>query len=97
MFRYLVVISKCFYILLRVIMFLLFIFICMLIFGDLDFLLSCFSFVVWIFLGCIFLLFLVLRWKRLYEYRFYKVWIGIFIVMVMILCYFIIVFLFVKF
>lgn len=94
--RYLAVISKHFHTPLRAIMFPSFISICMLILGDLDSLLSCFSFVAWIFLGCTFLSLLVLRWKRPHEYRPYKVWIGIPIVMVMISCYLIIAPLFAK-
>lgn len=88
--RYLAAISERFHTPLRAIMFPSFISICMLILGDLGSLLSCFSFVAWIFLGCTFLSLLVLRGKKPHEYRPYKVWIGIPIAMVTISCYLII-------
>ena len=75
---------------LRAIMFPSFISVCLLMLGDLDSLLSCFSFVAWIFLGSTFLSLLVLRWKRPHEHRPYKVWIGIPIVMLVVSCYLVI-------
>ena len=85
--RFLATISERFRTPLRAIMFPSFFSICMLILGDLDSLLSCFSFVAWIFLGGTFLSLLVLRWKRPHDHRPYKVWIGIPVVMVMMSCY----------
>lgn len=75
---------------LRAIMFPSCISIFMLLLGNLDSLLSCFSFVAWIFLGGTFLSLIILRWKRPHDLRPYKVWIGIPVVMVMVSCYLII-------
>ncbi|KAL9959964.1 hypothetical protein ACROYT_G033348 [Oculina patagonica] len=88
--RFLATISERFHTPLLAIMFPSFISICMLMLGDLDSLLSCFSFVAWIFLGSTFLSLLVLRWKRPDDHRPYKVWIGIPVVMVMVSCYLVI-------
>ena len=85
--RFLATISERFHTPLCAIMFPSFISICMLMLGDLDSLLSCFSFVAWIFLGSTFLSLLVLRWKRPHDHRPYKVWIGIPFFMVMVSCY----------
>ena len=81
---FLATISERFHTPLRAIMFPSFISICMLLLGDLDSLLSCFSFVAWIFLGSTFLSLLVLRFKRPHDHRPYKVWIGIPVAMVMV-------------
>jgi len=88
--RFLATINKHFNTPLRAIMFPSSISICMLMLGNLDSLLSCFSFVAWIFLGGTILSLLILRWKRPHDLRPYKVWIGIPVVMVMVSCYLII-------
>lgn len=75
---------------LRAIMFPSCISICMLMLGNLDSLLSCFSFVAWIFLGGTFLSLIIFRWKRPHDVRPYKVWIGIPVVMVMVSCFLVI-------
>lgn len=75
---------------LRAIMFPSCISIFMLLLGNLDSLLSCFSFVAWIFLGGTFLSLIILRWKRPHDLRPYKVWIGIPVVMVVVSCYLVI-------
>ena len=67
-----------------------FISICMLLLGNLESLLSCFSFVAWIFLGGTFLSLLVLRCKRPHDHRPYKVWTGIPVLMVFVSCYLVI-------
>lgn len=85
--QFLATISEHFHTPLRAIMFPSSISIGLLMLGNLDSLLSCFSFVAWIFLGCTFLSLLILRWKRPHDVRPYKVWIGIPVVMVMVSCY----------
>lgn len=85
--RFLATINEHFNTPLRAIMFPSSISICLLLLGNLDSLLSCFSFVAWIFLGGTFLSLLILRWKRPHDLRPYKVWIGIPVVMVMVSCY----------
>lgn len=71
---------------LRAIMFPSSISLCLLMIGNLDSLLSCFSFVAWIFLGGTFLSLLILRWKKPHDLRPYKVWIGIPVVMLVVSC-----------
>ena len=59
---------------------------CLLMIGNLDSLLSCFSFVAWIFLGGTFLSLPILRWKKPHDLCPYKVWIGIPVVMLVVSC-----------
>ena len=88
--RFLATINEHFNTPLRAIMFPSSISLCLLMIGSLDSLLSCFSFVAWVFLGGTFLSLLILRWKRPNDLRPYKVWIGIPIAMVMVSCYLVI-------
>lgn len=62
----------------------------MLIPGNIDSVLNCFSFVSWLFYGCTMLSLVVLRWQRPNQLRPYKVWIGIPVFMILVSLYLVI-------
>ena len=62
----------------------------MLIPGDIDSVLNCFSFVSWLFYGVTVLSLIVLRWQRPSQPRPYEVWLGIPVMMILVSLYLIV-------